>query len=160
MSPFMLGFMEVGPWGIRSLWNYADVGTDWGSNCGMAESPFSSMSCLDVPHTVQLLSSENQHFMRSLSNIYILVKLLLEPHLLTWRYISASVSGERNKFGDVFHCYEQTSLLHCPTSLYNKVPLDSSSGTPSNAFFYHCQSLIVKDSFFFHLILSSFCVSF
>lgn len=46
----------------------------------MAESPFSLISCLDVLHTVELLSSENQHFMKTFSNIYILVKLLLEPH--------------------------------------------------------------------------------
>ena len=100
----------------------------------MAESPFSSILCLDVPHTVELLSSENQHFMKTLSNIYILVKLLLEPHSLG--DISQHRFQEREtNLGDVFHCYEQTSLLHCPTSLYNKVPLASSSRTPLNAFF-------------------------
>lgn len=125
----------------------------------MAESPFSSISCLHVPHTVELLSSENQHFLKTLSNIYNLVKLLIEPHLLIWRYISASVQERETNLGDVFHCYEQTNLLECPTSLYNKVPLDSSSRTPLNAFFYHSQSLIIKDSFFFHFILSSLSLS-
>lgn len=74
-------------------------------------------------------------------------------------HISASVQERETNWGDVFYCYERTSLIECPTSLYNKVPLDSSSRTPLNAFFYHSQSLIIKDSFFFHFILSSLSLS-
>lgn len=98
---------------------------------------------------MMVLFSRHQQVMKTVPNIHILVKLLLASHLLRCHWaiyprdrirFRGDIKKRETNLGDVFHCYQCNSLLECLNC--DKVPLYSTSNTPSNAFFHHFQSFI------------------